>query len=138
MDEATIPPSKGAPDVRKAEREEAAARVSLDIGALDSLWSDDLLVHGTEFLIFTKPQFLSRLKSGSLRYRSFERTISTMVERDDLVVTFGSEAIVPETGQQAGQRLLCSYTHVWVKDRSAWRLVGRHVAMISTLPQEFL
>jgi hypothetical protein len=138
MEEGTVIPDKDGTDVRTAEREEASARVKLDFAALDSFWSDDLLIHGTELLIFTKSQFMSRLKSGSLRYRSFERTISKLVERDNLVITFGSEAIVPETGQQAGQRLLCSYTHVWVKNGSGWRLAGRHVATITTIPEEIL
>ena len=138
MKEGTALGRRDATQVRNADREEATARVNLDFAALDTLWSDDLLIHGTELLIFSKRQFMNRLKTGTLRYRSFERKVSKLVERDNVVVTFGSEAIVPETGPQAGQQLLCSYTHVWVKEQSAWRLIGRQVAMITAVPQEFL
>ena len=119
-----------------AEQREAQARTRCDIDTLDAMWSRDLMVNSTENLILTKEQFLSRLRSGTLRYGSFERiTIRVQVAGGAMVAT-GKETIVPHSGPDAGMEVASSYMNVWVSDGGGWKLNARHVSVISKVPKQ--
>lgn len=126
--------SEAEKQILEAERREAEARIAPDFLALDALWSDLLFINGTEDLIFTKQHITGRLESGTLRYRSFERKATKIVVHNGFAVASGNESIVPATGPDAGNLLLCSYMNVWVTENGRWRLVGRHVHTIAKSP----
>lgn len=118
--------------VREAEQREARARAACDLEALDSMWSDAMLINATENLLFNKEQFLTRLRSGRLRYTSFTRlTMQVRSLSDDVVVTTGSEAVIPAAGPDAAMAVFCSYMNVWAKENGTWRLAARHVAVMT-------
>jgi uncharacterized protein (TIGR02246 family) len=118
--------------IRDLEQREAKARAACDLAALDSLWSDTMLINATENLLFTKSQFLARLSSGRLRYTSFTRlTMQARSLTDGVVVTTGSEAVMPASGPDAQMTVFCSYMNVWSKEDGAWRLAARHVAVMT-------
>lgn len=118
--------------VREAEQREASARAACDLDALDSLWSDAMLINATENLLFNKEQFLTRLRSGRLRYTSFTRlTMQARSLGDDVVVTTGSEAVIPAGGPDAAMTVFCSYMNVWAREHGAWKLAARHVAVMT-------
>ncbi|HLX38699.1 MAG TPA: nuclear transport factor 2 family protein, partial [Candidatus Binataceae bacterium] len=79
-------------EIEKLEHEEAAARVALNIGRLEALWSDQLIINATENIIYTKDHFLMRLRSGQVKFKSFERTLSRIAIKGDIVVTTGNES----------------------------------------------
>lgn len=120
-----------------AEQREAEARVKPDFLALEELWSDLLFINGTEDLIFTKQHIRARLETGTLRYRTFERRPTKIAVHGPFAIASGNESIVPLTGPDAGNILLCSYMNVWALEAGRWRLVGRHVNMISKTPAEY-
>jgi hypothetical protein len=113
------------------EAEEAAARVAPDLARLEALWSDELIINATENIIYTKDHFLLRLKSAQIRFKSFERKISRIAVRGDVVVTTGNESIVPSKGPDASKTVFCSYLNVWVRSGRGWQLLGRQVAIIA-------
>ena len=127
-----IDPQQIEDQVRDAEQREARARAACDLPALDSLWSDQMLINATENLLFNKEQFLNRLRSGRLRYTSFTRlTIQVRVLSEHVAVTTGSEAVIPAAGPDAAMAVFCSYMDVWAREDGVWRLAARHVAVMT-------
>ena len=118
-------------EIEALEHAEAAARLAVDLERLEALWSDQLIINATENIIYTKDHFLMRFRSGQVRFKSFDRTISRIGTKGDVVVTTGNESISPANGPDAGKTVYCSYMNVWVKDGAAWRLMGRQVAIIA-------
>jgi hypothetical protein len=118
-------------EIEKLEHEEAAARVALDVERLEALWCDELIINATENIVYTKEHFLMRLRSGQVRFKSVERTISRIAIKGDLVITTGNESVSPANGPDAGKSVYCSYMNVWTKDGGRWRLMGRQVAVIA-------
>ena len=113
------------------EVEEAAARVAVDLPRLEALWADELIINATENIIYTKDHFLLRIKSGQIRFKSFERKISRVAVKGDIVITTGNESIVPANGPDMGKTVFCSYLNVWTRCGEGWQLLGRQVAVIA-------
>jgi|HubBroStandDraft_6_1064221.scaffolds.fasta_scaffold555671_2 hypothetical protein len=121
-----------AAEIEKLEAEEAAARVALDVPRLEALWSDELIINATENIVYTRDHFLLRIRSGQIRFKSFERKISRLTIKGDVVVTTGNESLAPDVGPDAGKTVYCSYMNVWVRGGVAgWQLLGRQVAVIA-------
>lgn len=118
-------------EIEKYEQEEAAARVAGDLDRLDALWSDELIINATENIIYTKDHFLMRIRSGQVRFKSFERTISRVAVKGDIVISTGNESIAPANGPDEGKTVYCSYMNVWMKSATGWQLLGRQVAVIA-------
>jgi len=121
-------------EVERVEHEEGVARVTADLDKLDKLWSDELIINATENIIYTKDHFLMRIRSGQVRFKSFERTISRIAVKGEVVIVTGNESIVPANGPDEGKTVYCSYMNVWVKDATGWQLFGRQVAVIARSP----
>ena len=118
-------------EVELLEVEEAAARVAVDLPRLEALWADELIINATENIIYTKDHFLLRIKSGQIRFKSFERKISRVAVKGDIVITTGNESIVPANGPDMGKTVFCSYLNVWTRCGEGWQLLGRQVAVIA-------
>jgi len=118
-------------EIEKLESEEAAARVAVDLPRLEALWSDEMIINATENIVYTRDHFLLRIKSGQVRFKSFERKISRLTVKGDVVVTTGNESVVPAMGPDAGTTVFCSYMNVWTKGAAGWQLLGRQVAVIA-------
>ena len=118
-------------EIEKLEHEEAVARIAGDMDRLDALWSNELIINATENIIYTKDHFLMRFRSGQIRFKSFERTISRIAIKGDVVVTTGNESIVPANGPDVGKSVFCSYMNVWMRDGARWQLLGRQIAVIA-------
>jgi hypothetical protein len=118
-------------EVEMLESEEAAARVAVDLPRLEALWADELIINATENIIYTKDHFLLRIKSGQIRFKSFERKISRVAVKGDIVITTGNESIVPANGPDVGKTVFCSYLNVWTRGGKGWQLLGRQVAVIA-------
>ena len=127
------PPGSARPEaqVEMLEIEEAAARVAVDLPRLEALWADELIINATENIIYTRDHFLLRIKSGQIRFKSFERKISRVAVKGDIVITTGNESIVPANGPDMGKTVFCSYLNVWTRSGEGWQLLGRQVAVIA-------
>jgi hypothetical protein len=118
-------------EIEALEAEEAAARVAVDVPRLEALWAEELIINATENIIYTKDHFLLRIKSGQIRFKSFERRISRFAVKGDVLVTSGNESIVPANGPDVGKTVFCSYMNVWIRSGAGWGLIGRQVAVIA-------
>jgi ketosteroid isomerase-like protein len=109
--------------VRDVERMRFHAMVQNDLKSLAPLLSEDLVYVHTDGAVESKAEFLQRLRSGALRYRSIEPT-------DVRVRTFGSTAIVTGRSQMAvtiagaDREFAIRYTAVYVVRGDRWQLVS--------------
>ncbi len=71
---------QAAKQVAKVEEREAQATLGNDVNALDSLWSESLVVSSTENLVLSKTQALTLFRAGRIRLTTFERRISKVHE----------------------------------------------------------
>jgi hypothetical protein len=51
-------------------------------------------------------------------------------------VVSGNESSSLAEGPSAGELLLCSYMNIWRKEGKQWRLVARHLGLISRASAE--
>ena len=123
-------------EISALEQGEAEARIRPDIDRLDALWADNLIINATENLLFTKDLFLTRFRSGNLRYKSFQRRTMRVSRVGDTVIATGSESLVPSSGPDADHFVVCSYMNVWMANGRGWRLAARHVAIIARAPRD--
>ena len=121
--------------IRRLEEEEATARAQVDVPALEQLWSDELIINATENIIYTRDHFLLRIKTGQVRFNSFQRKISRIAIKENVAVSMGNESISPSTGPDAGKTVHCSYTNVWIRSGESWQLLGRQVDILARTPR---
>jgi Domain of unknown function (DUF4440) len=118
-------------EIEKLEAAEAQARTAIDVPRLEELWADELIINATENIVYTKDHFLLRIKSGQIRFKAFDRKISRITVRGDVVITAGNESIAPADGPDAGKTVYCSYMNVWVRSGAEWQMLGRQIAVIA-------
>jgi hypothetical protein len=118
-------------EVRQADAAEVQAFLDDDPAALARLWSDDFVVTNPFNQFVTKQQVLALVTSGTLAFRSYDRTIEYMHAYGKVMVVAGRETVVwagrmPLTGQTSRLR----YTSVWMRSGDEWREVARHASLI--------
>jgi ketosteroid isomerase-like protein len=118
--------------IRQAEQDEANAMLSGDVKALDDLWSDEMLAYSTSNLYARKQVLLSLIANGALRLRDHRRTTLEVVVDGDRALAVGNESSQFEGGA-ADKIILCSYMNVWTRHAERWRLLGRHVGLMSLM-----
>ena len=116
-------PNDSADRVREVDRERFRAMVENHFEQLAALLADDLVYVHTSGEVESKRQFLDRLRSGSLRYRSIEPT-------DVLVRTYGDAAVVTGRSKMAvttggsDRQFEILYTAVYAESGGRWQLVS--------------
>jgi ketosteroid isomerase-like protein len=109
--------------VRDVDRTRFRAMVENDLEHLAALLAEDLVYVHTDGTVESKAEFLERLRSGSLRYRSIEPT-------DVRVRTFGNTAIVTGRSQMAvtnggaDREFAIRYTAVYAVSANRCQLVS--------------
>jgi ketosteroid isomerase-like protein len=109
--------------VRDVEAMRFHAMVQNDLKSLAALLAENLVYMHTDGVVESKSEFLARLRSGSLRYRSIAPT-------DVRVRTFGSTAIITGRSQMAvtnggsEREFEILYTAVYVVVGDRWQLVS--------------
>ena len=118
--------------VRQAEQEEANAMLTGDVAALENLWTDELLAYSTANLYARKATLLGLIANGGLRLRLHRRTTLEVVLDGDRAIAIGNESS-QFASSAAGKLMLCSYLNIWKRQADRWRLLGRHVGLITVL-----
>ena len=110
-------------DVRDVERARFRAMTDNNLDELSKFLADDLVYMHTNGDVESKSQFLERLRSGALRYRSiqpFDVTVRTY--GDIAVVTGRSKMAVTSAGADRDFEIL--YTAVYATRGGRWQLVS--------------
>jgi hypothetical protein len=113
-------------DVRAMEVVEAQALLQKDIPTLQKVWASNFMVNAPINMVFIGGQ-IDLVRAGILSYRAFTRNIEHVMVLKDVVITMGSETVVPSgLDPKAGQTIHRRYTNIWSKEKGIWILVARH------------
>jgi len=106
------------------EDERFAAMQSCDVARLDELLDDQLTYIHSSGVTDGKTAYLASLRTGELRYESFERSDTRMdVLGTDVVLILGRIQIQLTLGG-ARKNLDNLYIDVWAKREEQWRMVS--------------
>lgn len=62
---------------------------------------------------------------------AFTREIELVLVRGNIVISMGSETVVPGDGQpQKGELVKRRFTNIWEKQEDGWKVVARHANVI--------
>jgi hypothetical protein len=117
-------------EVRTIEEEERKAMLRSDIPMLERYWSADLIVNAPNNEIKSSSEVLDLVKSGQLKYSSFERQVERIVARGDIAVAMGAETVVPVGGPNAGKTVHRRYTDVYTRRSGQWQLIARQATIV--------
>lgn len=130
MDAARI----GAPDpeIVALEARLRAAQLGADVGALESLISDDLLFTGPDGQLATKRADLEAHASGAIRFRAHEpKELQIRRVGTDVAVTALRAWLAVEVGGTLVEGPV-RYTRIWgCEADGVWRVVAGHVSVLS-------
>ncbi|AMM51061.1 hypothetical protein TH61_07540 [Rufibacter sp. DG15C] len=115
-------------EIEKLDLAHAKAIFTSDAKALDQLMDDQVTVnHPTNRIVNEKAELLKLMKSGVIRYSSFQRYPEKFLFFKDMVIVMGNEEVVPAKGApNAGNKLKRRYTNIWMKKDNTWKLTVRH------------
>jgi ketosteroid isomerase-like protein len=113
-------------DIRRLEQIEAKAFLERDVATLSKLWDVKYVVNNPDNKIVAgiSPQ----QRPGLQKPRTlFTREVEHLTVRGDLVISMGSEIIVPGEGEPySGKTVHRRYTHIWQRVDGEWKLIARH------------
>ncbi len=120
-------------DIEKAEQQEAQATLKNDLPALEALWSENLIVSSTANLVLTKGQAMTLFRAGRIRLKSFERRISRVQIIGEIAIATGNETFTAKDDLVSNSLFICSYMNIWMREEGGWKLIGRHVGLMTTI-----
>ena len=116
-------------EIRAAEKGWAEAVVSLDFGALEKIYHQDLIYAHSSGVIETKSEYMGKLRSGRQKYDVIEHHETKIVSQGDGAVT---HSIVTMKGQNSAgpfdNRLML--IHAWFKIGGSWRLAAHQTTQL--------
>ena len=118
--------------LRNLEDQEREAVLNSDSAALyDKLWSPALVLNTPANRVGTVEGTKVQLRTGKLKYQSFERSIEKVTFNGDLAIVMGEEKIKPQGQQeQAGKIVTRRFTNVWKYANKRWSMIVRQATII--------
>jgi hypothetical protein len=117
--------------IRGLERQQVQAAIARDQPALERLFAPDFKLVNPAGAIATRAELLTLLVGGAAPYASAQYHTDELRTYDDVVVSMGTESVVPLQGIQAGQTVRRRITHVWQRRQGRWQLVLRHATLVA-------
>lgn len=120
-------------EIRVLEDKEHKAMLKQDATTLQQVWALDFMVNAPfNRVTLGSKEVIDLVKNGVIRYSSFTRNIEQFMVKKDMVITMGSEEVVPVGDiPNAGKTIKRRYTNIWTKQNGAWKLTARHANEIS-------
>jgi ketosteroid isomerase-like protein len=114
--------------IRELEKKEHTAMLRQDAVALQQIWASDFMVNAPfNRIIMGSQEVIDLVKKGAINYSSFTRNIEQVMVKGNIVITMGSEEVVPKgNSPDAGKTIKRRYTNIWIKHNDTWRLTARH------------
>ncbi|MCO6497671.1 MAG: nuclear transport factor 2 family protein [Chitinophagaceae bacterium] len=119
-------------EINRLEMAEHEALLRADTVRLKQIWDKDFMVNAPINKVSkNRAEVLKLVKSGFISYTSFKRDVEQMLISGDIVISMGSETVVPSKGRpNAGKAIKRRYTNIWQKKKSEWKLIARHANVI--------
>ncbi|HEV8239522.1 MAG TPA: nuclear transport factor 2 family protein [Thermoanaerobaculia bacterium] len=128
MSSPSAPESEWQNEIATAEREANDAFLNRDLGRLDSLFSDELVVNSPINRVNDKRTLLHLLGTGVIGHVSTEIRHELIRRDGDLVIVMGSDAV---KNSHAEPTLHRRFTNIWRREGDHWRLYVRHANVIA-------
>jgi uncharacterized protein (TIGR02246 family) len=109
--------------IREIDRTRFRAMVENDLEKLAALLADDLVYVHSDGNVESKPEFLQRLRTGSLRYRSIQPADVRVRTYDNVAVVTGRSQMAA-TGGGSDREFEVRYTAVYTASADRWQLVS--------------
>lgn len=88
--------SKVEDEIRALEEKEYNAMVNQDSETLQRIWATDFMVNAPfNRVTLSSHEVLELVKKGVIKYSSFKRNIEEIMIQKNMVITMGSEEVVP-------------------------------------------
>lgn len=121
-------------EIKRLEQMEVKAFLERDIPTLSKLWDAKYVVNNPDNKIVADVSPTNR--PGLRKPRtSFTREVEHLTIRGNLVISMGSETIVPDDDEpHAGKTVHRRYTHIWQRVEGEWKLIARHANVFRVDP----
>lgn len=126
-----------AQDPREAEiiRLESLERESVlkadSLALFDKIWSPKMVINSPGNVVGTIEGTKALLRSGKLKYLTFERNIEKITFNDNIAIVMGGEQIRPQGDQMnAGKVVSRRFTHIWMFSNDNWSIIARQATII--------
>jgi ketosteroid isomerase-like protein len=115
-------------EIREWEKKEHTAMLNQDALTLQQIWAADFMVNAPfNRVTMGSQEVIDLVKKGVISYSSFTRNIEQIMVKGDMVITMGSEEVVPKGNiPGAGKTVHRRYTNIWTKQNNTWKLTARH------------
>jgi len=128
-------------EIAEVEEREAQATLTNNVATLDALWSPSLVVSSTANLVLNKNQALTLFRAGRIRLKTFERRISKLAVTGDVALATGNETFTVRedpSGKEPSPKdiFMCSYMNAWKLEDGDWKMIGRHVGLMTSIPAD--
>ena len=119
-------------EIRRLETLERQSVLKSDSATLfDKIWSSKMIINTPANVVGTVEGTKQHLRSGGLKYLSFERSIEKITFNDDVAIVMGGEVIKPQgTQPNAGKTVHRRFTHVWKFSNNSWSIIARQATII--------
>jgi len=118
-------------EIKKLEKQEAAAMLRGDTLSLSKLWSPDYVVNNPLNAVVDIKTIKLLIRNGKIDYTSFDRIIDKITYTENLAIVMGTEVVKPERNTaNSGKTVNRRYTDVWMNTKGAWLLVARQATNI--------
>ncbi|MDB5200829.1 MAG: nuclear transport factor 2 family protein [Ferruginibacter sp.] len=111
--------------IRKLEDIQAKAILEKDSATLRKIWSPAFMVNSPKNTVVTGGQ-VEMVMAGLISYSSYKHNMEKILLKGDLVITMGSETVVPTIGNPlGGQTVTRRYTNIYQEENGHWMLIAR-------------
>lgn len=117
-------------EIWKLEEELTQTEMRVDVGALDSIYADDIMVMAPTGLCVDKPAVMNEVRqaAGKATVKRYDKDdLRVRAYRDDAAVTsYRIHAEATFEGTEIKRQFYI--TNVWLKREGGWQIVARHTA----------
>lgn len=117
--------SDDAADVLKRDDARVAAQLKADLAGLEDALADGATYTHSSSAVDTKKDFIEGIRTGRLKYKSYDRKEAAVALYGDTAVVTGKAFVVVERAG-ADVEIRVQFTNVWVKRAGKWRMVAWH------------
>jgi uncharacterized protein (TIGR02246 family) len=121
-------------DIKALEQQQVQAAVSGNRAALERIFAPDFRLINPSGAVASREELLAMLAGGPAPYRSASYVTESVLRYADVVVTTGTETVVPAQVAANGQSQRRRITHVWERQGDGWRLRLRHATLVAPPP----
>jgi preprotein translocase subunit Sec61beta len=113
-------------EIRKLEEIGAQAILQKDSATLRKIWARSFMVNSPRNTVLTGGQ-VEMVMAGIISYSSYKHELEKILITGDIVISMGSETVVPVMGNpNGGQTIKRRYTNIYQKENGQWILIARH------------